>query len=262
VLPPWCRAHDARRQHREILPGDFTRNADFSLPTERSSAPSASGAGEKRDFVDATRLATALLGNSIAANMFMLGYAYQQRARSRSRARPSSGDRAQRRGGADEPRGLPLGPARGHDPGGRGAGRAGRRRRPGARSLADLDETVERRVAFLTAYQNAAYAERYRRWSSGRAAEAAGRRGRTALAEAVARYLFKLMAYKDEYEVARLYTDGSFLKQVERPSRATCARVPPRAAALARKRDPETGHAAQDELRAVDDDRLRRAREA
>ena len=45
--------------------------------------------------------------------------------------------------------------------------------------------------------------------------EAARAPGKTGLAETVARYLFKLMAYKDEYEVARLYTDGSFLKQVE-----------------------------------------------
>ena len=68
---------------------------------------------------------------------------------------------------------------------------------------------VARRVAFLTDYQNAAYAARYRaRWSSeATAIETAKAPGKTGLAEAVARYLFKLMAYKDEYEVARLYTD-------------------------------------------------------
>jgi indolepyruvate ferredoxin oxidoreductase len=48
-----------------------------------------------------------------------------------------------------------------------------------------------------------------------KAAEAARAPGKCGLADAVARYLFKLMAYKDEYEVARLYTDGSFRKQVE-----------------------------------------------
>ncbi len=79
-----------------------------------------------------------------------------------------------------------------------------------------FDETVERRVKFLTAYQNAAYAERYRGWvEKAKAAEAARAPGKCGFADAVARYLFKLMAYKDEYEVARLYTDGSFLKQVE-----------------------------------------------
>ena len=72
---------------------------------------------------------------------------------------------------------------------------------------------VERRVAFLTAYQDAAYAARYRaRVEQAKAAEAAKAPGKCGLAEAVARYLFKLMAYKDEYEVARLYTDGTFLQ--------------------------------------------------
>ena len=62
----------------EILPGDFTRNADFSLPTERLKRAIRTAAGtEKTNFVDATRLATALLGNSIGANIFMVGYAYQ-----------------------------------------------------------------------------------------------------------------------------------------------------------------------------------------
>ncbi|HKN41912.1 MAG TPA: DUF6537 domain-containing protein, partial [Sphingomicrobium sp.] len=78
-----------------------------------------------------------------------------------------------------------------------------------------FDEVVARRVAFLAAYQNAAYAARYRRLvEKVQAAEAARTPGKTGLADAVARYLFKLMAYKDEYEVARLYSDGAFVKQV------------------------------------------------
>jgi indolepyruvate ferredoxin oxidoreductase len=87
-----------------------------------------------------------------------------------------------------------------------------------ARHLSEsFDETVERRVKFLTAYQDAAYAARYRGWVvKAKAAEAARAGGKTGLADAVARHLFKLMAYKDEYEVARLYTDGSFAKQVAR----------------------------------------------
>src|SRR5215470_19337540 len=73
---------------------------------------------------------------------------------------------------------------------------------------------VARRVDFLTAYQDAAYAQRYRDLVARvQAAEAATAPGKSGLAEAVARYLFKLMAYKDEYEVARLYSDGAFLEQ-------------------------------------------------
>jgi len=76
-----------------------------------------------------------------------------------------------------------------------------------------LDETIATRVEFLTAYQDGAYAAQYRAFvDKVRAAEAG--LGGTALAEAVARYLFKLMAYKDEYEVARLHTDRSFLDRV------------------------------------------------
>jgi indolepyruvate ferredoxin oxidoreductase len=74
---------------------------------------------------------------------------------------------------------------------------------------------VTRRVEFLTAYQNAGYAARYSGWvEKAKAAEAAKAPDKCGLAEAVARYLFKLMAYKDEYEVARLYTDGHFMRQV------------------------------------------------
>jgi indolepyruvate ferredoxin oxidoreductase len=85
-----------------------------------------------------------------------------------------------------------------------------------ARTLSrSFQEMVERRVAFLIAYQDAAYAARYRRLvEKARAVEAARAPGKSGLADAVARYLFKLMAYKDEYEVARLYADDTFLKQV------------------------------------------------
>ncbi|HRD94598.1 MAG TPA: indolepyruvate ferredoxin oxidoreductase family protein, partial [Accumulibacter sp.] len=68
----------------------------------------------------------------------------------------------------------------------------------------------------LTDYQNAAYAERYARLVARvRQAEDAVAPGITLLSEAVARGYYKLLAYKDEYEVARLYTDGDFLKRVE-----------------------------------------------
>jgi indolepyruvate ferredoxin oxidoreductase len=79
-----------------------------------------------------------------------------------------------------------------------------------------LDELVSRRVEFLTGYQNAAYAAQYRDFvQTVRDAEQrvlAGGSGSTQLklSEAVARYLFKLMAYKDEYEVARLHSDAAF----------------------------------------------------
>jgi indolepyruvate ferredoxin oxidoreductase len=104
-------------------------------------------------------------------------------------------------------------------------------------------ETVDRRVEFLTAYQNAAYARRYRNWvEKARAVEAEKTPGQCGLAEAVARYLFKLMAYKDEYEVARLYSETSFLNRVKSTFDGDKLRfefhlAPP----LLARRDPATG---------------------
>jgi indolepyruvate ferredoxin oxidoreductase len=78
-----------------------------------------------------------------------------------------------------------------------------------------LDQRIARRVAFLTDYQNVAYAQKYKSLvDKVSAGEQARTPGTTALTEAVARYAFKLMAYKDEYEVARLYTAGDFEKRV------------------------------------------------
>ncbi|MCX7311790.1 MAG: indolepyruvate ferredoxin oxidoreductase family protein [Alphaproteobacteria bacterium] len=202
----------------EFLPGDFTRNADFSLPTERLRRAIAGGAGKDHThFIDASRLATALLGSSLGANIFMVGYAYQLGAL------PLSAD-AIEQAIALNGEAVPMNLAAFH------WGRRAALDRDAVEALAKpkaesrdenrtlsqtVEETVERRVAFLTAYQNAAYAARYRDWvGKVKAAESAKAPGQCGLAEAVARYLFKLMAYKDEYEVARLYTDGNFLKQV------------------------------------------------
>jgi len=201
----------------EVLPGDFTRNPDFSLPAARLRNAIGSAAGASNcHFLDVTRLAAALLGDSIGANMFMVGYAYQlgalpvsaaaiERAIALNGAAVAMNTAAFRWGRAaavdKETVERFMGEARG------AASRA---------SSTSLPAMIARRVEFLTAYQNAAYAERYRKLvEQAREVEARRTPGQTGLAQAVARYLFKLMAYKDEYEVARLYTDGSFERQVK-----------------------------------------------
>jgi indolepyruvate ferredoxin oxidoreductase len=201
----------------EMLPGEFTRNTEFSLPTERLRRAIMEASGRDRShFVNATQLATALLGQSLGANMFLLGYAYQLGAL------PLSAEAIEH---ALELNGeaVPMNVA---------AFRWGRRaaldlaaveklaapvqRDPALALSQSFDEMVERRVAFLTAYQNAAYAAHYRAFvDKARSAESARAPDKCGLAEAVARNLFKLMAYKDEYEVARLYTDGAFAAQVK-----------------------------------------------
>jgi len=202
----------------EFLPGDFTRNADFSLPTERLKRAILADAGrDKTHFIDATRAATALFGASVGANIFLVGYAYQLgaiplAAASIERAIELNGEAVDMNKAAFEwGRRAVVEPA---------VVEALVKPAPEATSDArtlsqSFDEVVARRVAFLTAYQNATYAARYRRLvEKAQAAEAARTPGKTGLADAVARYLFKLMAYKDEYEVARLYSDGAFVKQV------------------------------------------------
>ncbi len=230
----------------EFLPGDFTRNADYSLPTERLKRAITAAAGPGLShFVDASRLATALLGNSIGSNMFMLGYAYQ------AGALPLSAEAIEK---AIEMNGeaVAMNVA---------AFRYGRRAavdpaavealvKPAPELANDslklsqsFAETVDRRVAFLTAYQSARYARRYRGWvEKVRVAEANKAPGQCALTESVARYLFKLMAYKDEYEVARLYTDTSFVERVRSTFDGDNLRLefhlaPP----LLARRDPLTG---------------------
>ena len=230
----------------EFLPGDFTRNADFALPTERLKRAITSHAGrEQSHFVDAGRLATALLGNSIGANMFMLGYAYQRgtlplSAEAVEKAIEMNGEavpmniaafRYGRRAAVD-PKALEalIEPKQGED-------------NDSLKLSQSFDETVARRIEFLTAYQNTRYARRYHDWvEKVRAAEAEKAPGQCALAEAVARYLFKLMAYKDEYEVARLYSDTSFVERVRSSFAGDKLRfefhlAPP----LLARRDPLTG---------------------
>jgi indolepyruvate ferredoxin oxidoreductase len=203
----------------EFLPGDFTRNADFSLPTERLKRAIIADAGkEKSHFIDANRIAKALFGNTVGGNIFLVGYAYQLGTIPLSAASIEQAIELNGEAIAMNKAAFHWGRRAAHDP---AAVEALTKPKPEATSDArklsqSFDEMVARRVAFLTEYQNAAYAARYRAWvEKAKAAEAARVPDKCGgLAEAVARYLFKLMAYKDEYEVARLYSDGAFKKQV------------------------------------------------
>ncbi|MBN7756843.1 indolepyruvate ferredoxin oxidoreductase family protein [Nitratireductor aquimarinus] len=201
----------------EVMPGDFARSADFLLPIERLKQAIRAAAGEeKAHFFDATRTASVLFGNSVGANMFMLGMAYQYgglpvSAEAIEKAIELNGQAVSMNVSA-----FRWGRRAAHDPEHvrRLVAKSsnGNVRQPLSKTL---DEVIERRATFLTGYQNAAYAERYRaRIARLRAAEEKALPGSTAVTEAAARNLFKLMAIKDEYEVARLYTDGAFKRQL------------------------------------------------
>jgi indolepyruvate ferredoxin oxidoreductase len=197
----------------ETFPGDFTRDADFSLPTRRLRRAIADRVGAGRaHFVEAQRLASALIGDALAANMFMVGYAWQLGGLPISR---SSILEAIRLNGVEvemNQAAFEWGRRAAHDLDATEHA-AGLETEPPTPPT--LDAIVARRIAFLTDYQNAAYAARYRKRIE-RIVDAERRVApeETALAIAAAHSLFKLMAIKDEYEVGRLYTDGNFKRQL------------------------------------------------
>ena len=227
----------------EQMTGDFTRQADFRFPGDALRDTIVRGVGQgNAEFVAASRLATALLGDSIATNMFMLGYAWQRGLV------PLSGqaiERAIELNGAAVKMNLAAflwGRRAAHDPVAVARLAQPRTEAQPAAEPQGLEGLVASREAFLVDYQNAAWAGRYRALVDRvREAEARLTPGLSGLSEAVARYFFKLMAYKDEYEVARLHSDPAFRRkleaQFEGPFRLSFHLAPP----LLARRDPATG---------------------
>jgi indolepyruvate ferredoxin oxidoreductase len=197
----------------ETMTGAFTRQPDLAFPGARLRQAIEAAVGvEQASFIEAGRLATRLLGDTIGANMLLVGYAWQKGLLPLSREAIERAIELNAISVEFNKRAFLWGRRAAAEP---AALEAIKAERPATPPAATLDELIARRAEFLTAYQNEAYAERYRRiLERVRAAEAREQPGRTELTEAVARSLFKLMAYKDEYEVARLYTDGSFAKQL------------------------------------------------
>jgi indolepyruvate ferredoxin oxidoreductase len=220
----------------------FVMNGDMDLGAEAMMKSIRDAAGDEAvSFVDGTGLATAILGDSIATNLFMLGYAWQKGLI------PLSFEAIER---AIELNGVAVETSKRTFAWGRLAAHniaavqaaakpTLRSEKPVARTLPEI---TAKRVELLTAYQDAAYAERYRAFvDKVAAAEKAKAPGRRGLAEAVAKSLYKLMAYKDEYEVGRLYSDGEFLNklgsQFEGDYKLTFHLAPP----LFADGDPTTG---------------------
>ena len=196
--------------------GDFTRAPDFRFPTEEIKGRITSAAGEESvDFLEATDIATKLMGDSIATNMFMMGYAFQKGMIPLSEAAIMRAIELNEVAIDSNKRSFNWGRAAAANSGMVMDILGGAKSADVPDLSQNLDEVIERRVAFLTDYQSARYAKRYSRLvEKVRAAEKAAGLGE-ALSEAVASYHFKLMAYKDEYEVARLYTRPEFKQALE-----------------------------------------------
>jgi indolepyruvate ferredoxin oxidoreductase len=194
------------------------------------------------DIVDATGLAAALMGDSIAANLFMLGYAFQNGLVPLSLAAIDRAIELNRVAADSNKRSFAWGRLAAQDRGQVEALVRDATKDTSAPELQTLDALVEHRASFLTAYQNAAYAQRYRDAVAAiKSAEASRARGYSGLTENVARYLFTLMAYKDEYEVARLYSDGTFLKKLQAQFDGDFTVEYHLAPPLLARRDPLTG---------------------
>jgi indolepyruvate ferredoxin oxidoreductase len=222
----------AKRSHvvlntYEAMPGTFTTRPDMQFPAlQIVNAVGIALDGDKPELVDATDLATKLLGDSIASNLFMLGYAWQKgwvpiSEAALMRAIELNGAAIEMNKSAfawGRLAAVDMAKVRETANGAAPIAATAIAASPldDAKLSATLDDEIARRIAFLTDYQDAAYATKYKSLvDKVRSAEEAKAPGQTSLTEAVARYAFKLMAYKDEYEVARLYTSGEFEKQIK-----------------------------------------------
>jgi indolepyruvate ferredoxin oxidoreductase len=231
--------------NHDIAPtGGFTRDPDLKLPEHDMADAIRDACGaDAVDFVDATELATALMGDSIATNLFMVGYAWQKGlvplaeesilAAIELNATAVASNKAAFEWGRRAA--LDLASVE------RAAGPSDVK--PESHRLSQtLEEVIARRRAFLAGYRDEAYAKRYADFVERvRTAEQARVPQSTLLTEAVARNLFKLMAYKDEYEVARLYTASDFLARVKAQFEGDYELKLHLAPPLWAKKDPVTG---------------------
>ncbi len=209
------RTHVALNSHSTPTAA-FVHNADWKNPQDNCADEIARAVGvEGLGSFDADAAATQLMGDSLYANPMLLGYAWQKGyvpleleslmraielnnvAIDNNKAAFTWGRRAAHDLPALQKQLAPAGQV------------------IEFKKRETLESLVDRRVEFLTGYQSGRYAKRYRAFvEKVRDAESKAV-GKTALAEAVARYLFKVMAYKDEYEVGRLHADPAFLARID-----------------------------------------------
>ena len=201
----------------EIVTGAFTRDPEFSIPVDdmKQTIERFTGKGNC-DFFDSTKISEALTGNTIGANMMLLGYACQKgwlpvKVQSLEAAIAANGVAVPYNQNV-----FKIGRLMAHDP------QAVMTFMEQNSQLTEwdvlsltTDEIIDRREKDLVAYQNKSYAKKYRNLiEKVRDAEKKLSGDSEAITQAAARYLYKVMAYKDELEVARLYTDGAWEKQI------------------------------------------------
>ncbi|MDB5715107.1 MAG: indolepyruvate ferredoxin oxidoreductase [Sphingomonadales bacterium] len=219
----------------------FVRDTMMDLSTAIDRKALKSRVDPASDFIDATGLATALMGDSIASNLFMLGFAWQRGLIPLSFAALDRAIELNGVGVESNRRSFAWGRLAAHDPD--SVDRIAHvQEMPTGLGDGGIPSLVERRSADLVAYQDARYADRYRALVSIVETSEIATSGKAGpLTEAVARYFYKLMAYKDEYEVARLYTDGRFAAKIAEAFEGDFTLEFNLAPPLFARRDPVTG---------------------
>ncbi|WP_158969434.1 indolepyruvate ferredoxin oxidoreductase family protein [Chachezhania sediminis] len=234
---------------QQPITSDFIRDPAFHVPTEKlADTVRRHAGGDHVDLVSATRLAERTLGDAIGANLFLVGYAFQKGLIPLSEAAILNAIRLNRVAIEMNETAFRLGRVAAQHPE-RLSGFLDESPAPGlAHRLPSrtLDETIARRVDFLTGYQNSRYGESYRKTIERvRARETAAMGQEGPLTETVARSLFKLMAYKDEYEVARLYAASSFKAMIDEAFGAQGRMYLHLAPPILARVDPATGEPAK-----------------
>jgi indolepyruvate ferredoxin oxidoreductase len=232
-----CNFSSAVVNSNNNMTSDFTKDPDLEFPEkgfqeaiEQSTSP------QSVEYVNATELALELLGDSIAANIFMLGFAYQKGLL------PVGADAIDR---AIELNDISVDFNQKAFLWGR---RLQHNRKavlrllnpPNKPTFSNLTEFTKQRTFDLKQYQNSAYARRYSNLVE-RVLQAETKIGKTGLAYIVSKAYFKLLAYKDEYEVARLFTDGTFKRALEREFEGALRLSFHLAPPIFAKRDPLNG---------------------
>ena len=192
----------------------FVRNANWQNPQDDCANVVARAVGIPGvGSFDADAVANALMGDTLYANPMLLGYAWQKGWVPLDYASLMRAIELNNVAIENNKTAFEWGRRAAHD-----LAAVQKLASPGQviefKKRETVESLVKSRVDFLTGYQNAAYAEQYRAFVEQVQKAEATATGKTALTETVARYLFKLMAYKDEYEVARLHTDTTFLDRV------------------------------------------------
>ncbi len=203
--------------NHQSMPASFTKNPDLDFPANRLEALIADSTFKAGTvFIDATRLATRLMGDSVFANLFLLGYAYQSglipiSAESIFKAIELNAVAVEKNSGA-----FNWGRLACHDPVEFDKRSSVPEPHTAPIDFNDVEQLIDHRCRHLARYQNEAYADRYRQTVS-KFQAVDGRLGMRArhLTRAVADCYAKVLAYKDEYEVARLYCETEFWQQLD-----------------------------------------------